>query len=371
MRLLLPALLFLSAGTLTACATRPDALPFADTVLVQAAIVSGVDEQGTPLADPPPVRQVGARQDVLLLSGGGSLGAFGAGVLVGWTESGNRPVFNVVTGVSTGALMATLAFLGPRYDATLTRAYTQISNSDVYKRRGIVGFARKASLYDRGPLEAMIAEIVDDALLAEVAAEHKKGRRLYVATTNLDAGISTVWDMGRLASFPSPDRVQLYRDVLAASAAVPGVFSPVYINQGSLPATMHVDGGLITSMLFRGFMVDPKGQNEHVWAIANGHVNLVNNIKPSGTNAAGILGRSISEMLRSIAYRSIERNYVMARNAGARFNLAYLPDEEVEPNPIEFEPAQMTRLFEAGKALVRTGSWKNAPPRLDPLQKMP
>ncbi|WP_439532901.1 patatin-like phospholipase family protein [Polymorphobacter sp.] len=355
---------------LGACASRPQPLPFADVALVRAAIISDVDDNGAPLDDPPPVRQVGTRHDVLLLSGGGSLGAFGAGVLAGWTESGKRPVFDVVTGVSTGALMATLAFLGPRHDATLVRAYTGITNRDVYKKRGIIGFARTASVYDRAPLETMIAEIVDEAMLAEVAAEHAKGRRLYVATTNLDAGVSTVWDMGRIARSSSPDKVRLYRDVLAASAAIPGVFSPVYIDQGVVPTTMHVDGGLKTSMLFRSFMLDPKGRNENVWAIVNGHVSYAGSSVPSGTNSAGIMGRSIIEMMRSISYRSVERTYVMTRNAGARFNLAYLPDEEPEVNAIEFDPAAMKRLFESGATLGRAGRWRDEPPRIEPLERI-
>ena len=137
-------------------------------MLARTAIVSAADADGTPLGDPPPVRQVGKRNDVLLLSGGGSVGAFGAGVLVGWSESGTRPQFDVVTGISTGALMATLAFLGPSHDADLARAYVETSKSAVMKRRGIVGFAKNASLYDRGPLERMIAAMVTEQLLDDL-----------------------------------------------------------------------------------------------------------------------------------------------------------------------------------------------------------
>lgn len=365
------ALLALTASlTLAACATRPDALPTADPALARLALVTSVDENGAPLRDPPPVRQVGKRHDVLLLSGGGSVGAFGAGVLVGWTDSGKRPDFDVVTGISTGALMATLAFLGPARDADLRRAYTEITDKDVMKRRGIIGFAKRASLYDRAPLEQMIEEIVTEQLLDEVAAEHLKGRRLYIGTTNLDNGVAATWDMGLIAASRAPNRVQLYRQLLAASAAVPGFFSPVYISQTSGPPTMHVDGGLKQAMLFRSFMIDPRGTNENIWAIVNGHVSYARGVDPSGTNTGSILGRSISEMLRTITYRTIERIYTMAANARARFALAYLPDEVPEPSPIEFEPDAMRALFEEGRRIGKAGNWQSEPPRLERYERM-
>lgn len=355
---------------LAGCATRPDVLPVDDPALAKFAIISAVDESGAPLDDPPPVRQVGARHDVLVLSGGGSVGAFGAGVLAGWTQSGTRPTFDVVTGISTGALMATLAFLGPSRDADLIRSYTQVTNKDVYKRRGIFGFAKRASVFDRGPLEKMIEALVNDQLLDEVAAEHRKGRRLFIGTTDLDTGVATVWDMGRIAMSKSPQRAQLYRQVLAASAAIPGAFSPVYIKQSDGPPTMHVDGTLKQALLFRSYMVDPKGSNENVWAIVNGHVSYVGNKTLSGNNSGSILGRTISEMLRTITRRSVERVYAMARAGNVKFNLAYLRDDAEEPSPIQFDPVEMKRLFDEGVVVGKNGGWAPVPPRLEPLQRM-
>ncbi len=352
------------------CATRPDAQAFEAPTLARLAIVSAADADGTPLGDPPPPRQLGKRNDVLLLSGGGSVGAFGAGVLVGWTASGKRPQFDVVTGISTGALMATLAFLGPAHDAELTRAYTQITDKDVMKRRGIIGFARNASVYDRTPLEKMIEAIVTEQLLDEVAAEHRKGRRLYVGTTNLDNGAATVWDMGRIASAALPNRVQLYRRVLAASAAIPGVFSPVYISQTDGLPTMHVDGSIKQGLLLRSYMVDPRGANEHVWTIVNGQMRLIGNDAPSGTNSGSIAGRTVREMLRTITQRAVARAYTMARNARAEFHLAYLPDTVEEPSPIRFEPAALRRLFEAGRSIGAKGQWQTEPPRLERYERM-
>ncbi len=361
-------ILLLCGLLLAGCATRPDQPVFTDFALARSVIVKAADENGQPLDDPPPVRQVGKRNDVLLLSGGGSVGAFGAGVLSGWTASGKRPQFDVVTGISTGALMATLAFLGPSKDELLKTAYTSLTNDQVYRRRGIIGFAKNASAYDRGPLEAIIANIVNEAFLDEVAAEHRKGRRLFVASTNLDNGAITVWDMGRIASARSAQRVQLYRDVLAASAAIPGVFSPVYIKQSDGPPAMHVDGGLKDAVLLSSYMIDPRGSDENVWVIVNGHLSFAGSKELSGTNSASILGRSISEMLRTISYRSVQRAYVMSRHGRAKFNLAYVPDDVPEPNPIEFQPEALAALFAEGEALGRNGGWANKPPRMETLE---
>ncbi len=355
---------------LAACASRPVTLPFAAPVLARTAIVSAADADGTPLGDPPPVRQLGKRHDVLLLSGGGSVGAFGAGVLVGWTEAGTRPQFDVVTGISTGALMATLAFLGPSRDADLARVYTQISTKEVMKRRGLIGFAKRASLYDRAPLERMIADMVTEQLLDDVAAEHRKGRRLYVGTTNLDNGVATVWDMGRIAASADPGRVQLYRQVLLASAAIPGLFSPVYISQSDGPPAMHVDGGIKQALLFKSYMIDPRGGDEHVWTLVNGRVSYIGNTSLSGSNTGSIIGRSITEMLRSLTYRSVERVYTMARNARAQYHLAFLPDAEAEPSPLLFDPATMQRLFAAGRAIGAKGQWQTEPPRLERYERI-
>jgi predicted acylesterase/phospholipase RssA len=355
---------------LAGCATRPTELAVSVPALARLAIVSAADADGTPLGDPPSVRQLGKRHDVLLLSGGGSVGAFGAGVLVGWTQSGTRPNFDVVTGISTGALMATLAFLGPARDADLARAYTQITAKDVMKRRDIIGFAKRASLYDRGPLEHMVEQLVTEQMLDEVAAEHRKGRRLFIGTTNLDSGVATVWDMGRIAASSDPGRVQLYRQVLLASAAIPGLFSPVYISQSDGPPAMHVDGGIKQALLFKSYMIDPRGTDEHVWTLVNGRVSYIGNTSLSGTNTGSIIGRSIGEMLRSLTYRSVQRIYGMARVARAQYHLAFLPDDQPEPSPIAFDPATMQRLFEAGRAIGAKGQWQDEPPRLERYERI-
>ncbi len=350
------------------CATRLANAP-GDPALARSALIANIDDD-MPVDPTAPARQIGASHDILLLSGGGSVGAFGAGVLVGWTESGKRPSFDVVTGVSTGALMATLAFLGPDHDGDLRRAYTGITQRQVLRKRGLFGLARNGALYDRRPLEATIASVITDDTLTAVAREWRKGRRLYVASTDLDAGVTLFWDMGRIAASPSPDRLRLYRQVLMASAAVPGVFQPVYIRVGDR-TVMNVDGGAKVSLAFRSFMIDPKGTNERIWTIVNGHISYRGAEEKAGANAPSIVGRSIAEMLRTITYRTLVRTYVMARNGGAKFGLAYLPDDVAEPNPIKFDPVDMQRLFDYGLGVGKAGKWATEPPRLERLEKMP
>lgn len=359
------------AALLGACATRPLSTA-GDAALVALGQVRETDDAGRPRRDIAVPPTLDGRHDVLILSGGGSDGAFGAGVLVGWTESGTRPKFDIVTGVSTGALMATLAFLGPARDKDLRRFYTGITDKDVLIKRGAVGGLLGGALYKNTPLEKMIAATVDDTILDEVAAEHAKGRRIYVATTNLDNGTTVTWDMGAIASSRSPQRGTLYREVLAASAAIPGVFRPAFFSADGGPPAMHVDGGVKNAVLFRSYMVDTSsGEPQHVWAIVNGQIRFETEGAPTGANITNTVPKTITEMLRTITRRSVWRAYVMARNGGADYHLAYIPDDVAETDPIKFETAGMTRLFEAGRAFARAKAWRKEPPRLEGLERAP
>lgn len=163
--------------------------------------------------------------DILSLSGGGAGGAYGAGVLTGLTDAGERPQFEIVTGVSTGALIAPFAFLGSEWDAQLEEAYTGELAAHVLRQRGIAVFF-EPSLYRGEPLTALVDHYVTEDLLAAVAREYARGRLLYVATTNLDTQESVLWDMGLIASRGGEEARVLFRDVLVASASVPGVFPP-------------------------------------------------------------------------------------------------------------------------------------------------
>ena len=176
------------------------------------------------------------------MSSGGEDGAFGAGLLNGWTAAGNRPRFPVVTGISTGALMAVYAFAGAKYDEILRTSYTKITASDIFEFG-----TTPESLVDTWPLKQLIAKNVTPALLADVSEEYRHGRRLFVLTTNLDAGRSVVWNMGAIAEKGGDDGLKLFRDIMLASASIPGEFPPVYIEveaNGRRFLEMHVDGGV-------------------------------------------------------------------------------------------------------------------------------
>jgi hypothetical protein len=198
------------------------------------------------------------RLALLALSGGGARGAFGAGLLTGWTRSGTRPRFAAVTGISTGALMGTFAFLGPQYDGELERFYTATTDADIFADRGVSGLLRDA-VKDSGPLKRLIERTMDERILDAVAGEHHRGRRFLVGTTNLDSARLVVWDMGAIAASGRPDRQQRFRDVLLASASVPMVFPPVYFPvewEGKTYWQMHVDGGAAVIVFLSGFVID-------------------------------------------------------------------------------------------------------------------
>jgi len=167
---------------------------------------------------------------ILALSGGGEGGAFGAGILNGWTAAGTRHEFTVVTGVSTGALIAPFAFLGSDYDWVLKELYTETTAKQLVRRNGIFSIFTLDALFDTAPLRKLIAEYVTVETLQKISQEHLKGRRLFIGTTNLDSLRNIIWDMGAIASSKHADAPELFRNVMLASASIPGVYPAVYIN---------------------------------------------------------------------------------------------------------------------------------------------
>ena len=316
-----------------------------------------------------------AKQDlnVIALSGGGADGAFGAGLMIGWTEAGTRPQFDIVTGVSTGALMASFVFIGPSFDQKLTELYTTMRTTDVFTARidGLFG----DSLNDTAPLRARIAQAITEETLDAVAAEANKGRRLYVATTNLDSGTVSVWNMGAIAASDKPERIELYRDILLASAAVPGFFKPVMIPAATGKGMqMHVDGGVKAPVLLRTFMLSGPYKRKNVYILVNGSLRLRSSDSAGAVtaNLTGIAKRSITELLRGLMYKQIYQIYVTVQRAGASFNLAFIPDDvEESKDPLNFQPEEMKKLFEAGRRIARSGRyWQSEPPRLENLERV-
>lgn len=310
-------------------------------------------------------RAAGKRShDVLALSSGGADGAFGAGVLVGWSESGQRPEFDVVTGVSTGALQAPLAFLGARYDPLLAELFTSTSTRDVFKGNGI-GSLIKSGLNDSAPLERLLDRVLSENLLAAIASEHARGRRLYVTTTDLSLGRSVIWDMGALAASGRSDARATFIRILVASAAPPGFVEPIVLpDPANGEPRLHGDGGIKRAIAVEPSMLRGPGSRKlHV--IANGHVSTVAVDRLEGLGAAAIARRGVSLLLRNLIYSATERAEAMARYEKAVFRLQRIPDALPEARkPFAFDPAEMRVLFEAGRAQGRDPrSWLVATPR--------
>ncbi len=371
-----PAALFAVALLLAGCAaaSRPLELEDVRTETPVGAVVL-FDANGQIASDDslPTNQTVKDELNVLALSGGGADGAFGAGLLTGWTESGKRPRFDVVTGVSTGALMATLAFLGPEYDEVMKDVYTTVKNDDIYKEKGYTSLFSD-SLLDSTPLKKKIESVITNELLDKVATEYRAGRRLYVATTNLDSGQLVVWDMGAIAASGSPTRARYYQSVLRASAAVPGYFKPVYIqpSAASEARQMHVDGGVKAPMLLRSFMLKQPAKKRNVYIVVNGHMKLVDADSAVKPEVMDISRNAIEELLRGLLSRTVYQSYVTARQADAGFRLIYMPDNAPAPeNALVFDPEIMRRQFDLGREFGRSGTgWITEPPRIDAFERI-
>lgn len=310
-----------------------------------------VDPQTLRLATPQAevLRSHGGRRHVLALSSGGADGAFGAGVLAGRTKSGTRPTFDLVSGVSTGALQAPLAFLGSRYDSMLEEVYTKTRTEDVFKSNGL-GVVAKAGLKKADPLRRKLEGIVTEEMMAEIVQAHGEGRRLYVSTTDLSNGRPVTWDMGRLAASGRLDARRAFIEILLASAAPPGLVEPIPLPDPASGVTvLHGDGGVMRPIVLEPEMLRD-ARRPMLWIIANGHVSRVAKMRTAGGGAATFARLGVSQLLRSLSFSAIERAAILARDEGAAFRLQHMPDELSEAaNPFVFEPAEMRALFEAGR----------------------
>jgi predicted acylesterase/phospholipase RssA len=316
---------------------------------------------------------------VLAISGGGSNGAFGSGFINGWTASGTRPDFKIVTGVSTGSLQAVLAFLGPEYDPVLEEIYTLYTGDDVAVKRSALAALFTDATWDLSPLGATIRQYVTDELVATVAAKHEAGYRLYVGTTNMDTAEFVIWDMGRIAASDRADKREHFVKVLHASCSVPVLFPPVYFevegDDGEAYHEMHSDGSTYSQVFFRGFLVEfddavdleEKNVEVRLFVIRNGKLDEVearDNLKP---RVPSIAARSIESLFKITLEASLYRMYVLARRYGIEFNLAAIPgDDKPDLDPLLFEEQGMKRLYDLGYRLASEGyDWMQTPPRLD------
>ena len=317
---------------------------------------------------------------VLGLSGGGSNGAFAVGLLSGWTEHGTRPEFRIVTGVSTGALIATFAFLGSEYDSLLRELYTTITDDQVFRKRSPFSALYSDALGDSAPLQRTIAHWIDEGVLERVAQEHRKGRRLYVATTDLDGNRLVAWDLGAIAVSERADRLERYRDVLLASSSIPVAYPPVYFPvdaNGETYWQMHVDGGASANFFFTGFMFDvqrvieahhlERGAQVDLYLIMNSTLEPTPLDQPVNGSVLSIAAASVWSVSWSAQSAQLARTYRIVRGVGQGYHLAGIPADY--PHPLDsasFEPESMTKLMQFARTKAAEGyPWLDAPPGMD------
>jgi predicted patatin/cPLA2 family phospholipase len=320
----------------------------------------------------PSMLEVPAR--ALTISGGGSNGAFGAGLLVGWSRSGRRPDFDIVTGISTGAMIAPMAFLGQAYDPLLETVFTTISGKDVFEKKGILAIIGSESIGSNEPLRLMIADAVSDRMLADVAREHARGRRLFIGTTNIDAERPVIWDMGAIASSDAPDRRKLFQDIIVASAAIPGVFPPVHINvtaQGQSYDELHVDGGTSNQVFLFPAGLSTKAIDKRYGMHREKQLFIIRNARTSPEYSmvkpklASLVGKSISSLIKTQGIGDLNRLYVQSQRDGIDFNLIAIPEDFVLKETTPFDQAYMKSLFDEGHRMGAAGvPWLKKPPGL-------
>ncbi len=386
----------IAGGAISGCAPLMPRNGIADAHLQNRAVISGLpgvrtwgDEIPRDLAaalrghlgrggmSAPAVKVAWRREatpvvEVLALSGGGTDGAFGAGLLVGWTARGDRPEFEAVTGVSAGAIIAPFAYLGPRYDKVLTQIWTEVNVKDLVVVQGISGILGGVAAVDTAPLAAAIAKYVTPRLMRDIAREHDRGRFLLIGTTNLDAQRPVVWNVGAIAASGHPQALDLIRKVIRASCAVPGLFPPVSIEveaDGKTYDEMHADGGVTRNVFVAPFPVPFSAFDRFYARPPKRKLFIVNNGKitpqPEVVQAQTlpIAARSIATLLKSQQLGEINLIYRRALDSGADFNMVSLPDS-FDPGNLTFDdPAYEKAVYEIGYKLGRDNSgWMNQPP---------
>lgn len=317
---------------------------------------------------------------VLVLSGGGGLGAYGAGVLNGWTKSGKRPEFKIVTGVSTGGLLAPFAFLGSKWDDRLADAFLSIeSDADILKRRGLFGILRNDAAADTTPLAEHIAKYIDAEVIEAIAVEYRKGRRLYIGTTNMDTQTFTVWNLGRIADVGGPEALALFRKLMLASASVPIAMPPVMfpVTSGEQEYDeMHADGGIQAQFFVPLVAIDlPKAikrANElgfnhkptpRMFIIRNSKFTPVR--ESVDRNLVKVATRAIESMVQSMGRSDLNQIYAISKARGTDFHYTEVPEDFFWQASSKFDGGEMQRLYDVGYERAQGEElWSSEPPGL-------
>jgi hypothetical protein len=325
----------------------------------------------------PPYRE----KNILSLSGGGSFGAFSAGIVCGWTAKGDRPNFDVVTGISTGALIAPFAFLGPAYDDQLKKFYTTLTDKDLYKMKPVRGLFRE-SLADNSPLAEQVDRVLSQQVITEIALEHQKGRRLYIGTTAAESKQFVVWDIGAIASRGRCEDRELIKQILLGSSAIPGVFPPQHISvdvDGTCVTERHIDGGVSQALFIFPPYVPPehrsKNQNTdlagvNLYLVVAGKLYAdLEKIKPMALN---LVGKEISAMIYAQTRGDLQRMYTTSMLTGMNYYLASIPPEYPAPTSgMAFNIPALTGMFNEGYRMVTEGvAWRRTPPGVGPGENL-
>lgn len=305
--------------------------------------------------------------NLLVLSGGGPDGAFGAGFLSGLTEAGNRPKYDIVTGVSTGALIAPAAFLGSKYDNLLKDIYTKVTDSDILGNNiQDLLLGKRPSFFSLLPLRKVLKRAITSELMNEIADEHAKGRRLYVLTTNIDAKRIVIWDMGAIASYRSQRALELFRNVVIASSSIPAAFPPTRFKVkagGQTYEELHVDGSIGTQMFGAILLIQQikdtpsKGR---VFIIRNGK--LYDDPGTTRPILSEIAKASVAMQLTNQAYMDLIRIYSLSKAHDVDFNCIYMPQDFRQTSNGMFDPRYMANLFALGRDIALSKDpWRKTP----------
>jgi predicted acylesterase/phospholipase RssA len=313
-----------------------------------------------------------APSNMLAISGGGDNGAYAAGLLNGWSENGTRPEFSLVTGVSTGALIAPYAFLGTAHDAQLKEFYTDTPRDQLIEIRNVFAVLTEDSVIDTAPLLALISKQVDRVFLDKIATEYHKGRTLLVSTTNLDTQQQVIWDMTKIAASQDPRALDLFHRIMLASAAIPGAFPPVMIDvevNGQIFSEMHVDGGTSgqvfvypPSLKLRELANENGGQRKRVlFVIMNERIDP--EWEETERRVLSIAGRAVATLIHNQGIGDLFRIYLTTQRDHVAFNLSYIPADFNHPNAGTFNTDFMRALYARGHEEATQGQpWQHYPP---------
>ena len=315
----------------------------------------------------------------LAISGGANDGAFGAGFLSGWSASGARPDFEMVTGVSTGALIAPFVFIGPQYDDKLRKLYTNTSTNGILESslfKVLEGLTGGLAVTDNGPLVKMIADNVTPDVMAAIAVEHKKGKRLFIGTTNMEAQRGVIWDIGAIASSGNPKALELIRKIILASVSVPGIFEPVFIDVQVGDKhfdEIHADGGVVEQVFvyplkLKRSVIDEFSRyslDRHLYVLRNGKI--VPQYAEQQLSLFGLTSRSLETFTKYQGLGDLYRLYIAAQRDGMDYNVVYIPDSFDVVSKQLFDPTYMSKLYDVGYSLGMHAdtAWQKKPPGVD------